>query len=1092
VVPATRPGDSSGPAELGATPLRREQVRDDRRMLTPRLEPELLEHLRVEFHSGGKRAVEFLVSAQWLLESEPGSVPRLGEAVAYACREALGSITEAGKTNDGDPWRKLSRSVVAAARRYKLHKSSQSEDTEQLLSALLATIEEMRRFHKDESSLHQRRLIAVILDRAGVSPHSGAQPIAAFQDLWTRLNDALHGDCSVADAREMWSDCVALLRQLFLPAPLRLGELERLARIETPGEADLGEVLSLAGTSVHLKQFVRLVASPNWLRLLDSAGVLDGPDMDLWWAAATAAARLAPDYLDEVVTWLEDLKVRYGDDPERARCIASAARRIGEPAAELLLQVLNSHQGDAGIVMEAVNATRELDASSEAVADSVDLLFNESNWPHLYLSERLADHLAAGIVEHNARRRIKLVGYKLRSVPETDYVLRRLRSERAGSISDFDEPLPGERAAVLVTCTVSMLRRAWDWLPADELVSLLEPVPDGLRQRLRSWVLAHAPDVDPVVLVSEVGHAISSRLPNGDDVSLIGRALESAEGDDVSDNWRNALGRAPSIEEVGRALSDASVPRDWLRSAEWSLLLPLSAAGEWTPVVQLLAARFALSGRAQLENWRQVEATISTSPFSAEDLAALTPVQAAEQIAAWRPAPGEWQNDARQLGRVLETVVRQNPDGWLVDPVGITVKLFHPTYIRSYMEGVKEVVTGHAISVTALLDVVTLVHTQPWPAEALADDPLDYDADWEEAQRVGLDLIRAMADADVDFGDRSDEVWTRIERAARDRSAGSGFLSPVDPLTSAINRPCTRAFETVLLFVAAELRAAKPPRSAFITLLDYALRLEDEDGVEYRAILAPRLGWVRQALPDWIDANIDLLFGDDAPNGLAQLTVDLAIQWSLPNRWLLENYPDMIKNAVLRDAEEAVKHFLVAMLWNCPGYQVEDIVRFTEQHHEEHPWISSKMGMILSSLIGHEDVEDHHLETALHLWKALLESSTALSLEGFGWLYKVTALDDERWAKLTLDTLQAISNTGFWVHGATERAMAQPLTATKLSLLNTIIRGQLEPWHRYHITGNINRVLENANSLQGTAEYQRLLTALRERDMIPELSEGGE
>ena len=111
-------------------------------------------------------------------------------------------------------------------------------------------------------------------------------------------------------------------------------------------------------------------------------------------------------------------------------------------------------------------------------------------------------------------------------------------------------------------------------------------------------------------------------------------------------------------------------------------------------------------------------------PFGAEELAALTPIQAAEQIAAWRPAPGEW-HDARQLGRVLEMVVQQNPDGWLADPVGITAKLFHPTYIRSYVLGVKEVVAGHAIPVMALLDVVTLVHTRPWPVEALADDPLD-------------------------------------------------------------------------------------------------------------------------------------------------------------------------------------------------------------------------------------------------------------------------------------------------------------------------------------------------------------------------------
>ena len=308
--------------------------------------------------------------------------------------------------------------------------------------------------------------------------------------------------------------------------------------------------------------------------------------------------------------------------------------------------------------------------------------------------------------------------------------------------------------------------------------------------------------------------------------------------------------------------------------------------------------------------------------------------------------------------------------------------------------------------------MITLVHTRPWQIEPLADDDLDYDTDWEEAGRAGLDLIRAMADADVDLGDRSDEAWTLIERAARNRSAGSGFLSSVDPLTSAINRPCTRAFETALLYVAAERRADKPLRTAFIELLDDAVRLEEGDGAEHRAILAPRLGWIRHALPEWFDANIDLLLGDDAPDGLAQLTVDLAIQWSLPNRWLLEHYPGMIRHAVLRDAEEAVKHFLVAMLWSCPGYQVEDVVRFTEQHLDEHPWISSKIGMVLSSLISHEDVEVHHIETALYLWKALLKSSTARSLEGFGWMHQVTALDDERWAKLTLDTLQAASDRG--------------------------------------------------------------------------------
>ena len=893
----------------------------------------------------------------------------------------------------------------------------------------------------------------------------------------------------MSDAHAMWSECRALLRQLFLPFPLRMAELEQLARIEAPSEADLHEVLALAGTPVHLQQFVRLVGTPGWLRLLDSAGVLASSGIDNWWATATASARVAADHSDEIVTWLAELRSRHGADAERARCIASAARRIGAPAAELLLEVLRCHQGDAGVVMEAVKATLDYDASSDAVADAIDLLFNESTWSHLYVSDQLAEHLAGGIVEDNARQRLQLIGYKLQSVSDTDYVLMRLRSHQAGSVSDFEEPLPGQRTAVLVTCTVSMLRNAWAWLSAAELLSLIEPAPDGLRQRLRPWILAEAPEVDPEMMVSEIEYAIRSRLPNGDDVGLIDRALQSATADAVSDAWRSALGQAPTIEETGRALSDGSLPREWRRSASWARLMPSAVAGDWGTVAQILAARTPLAGREQLASWQPVEATLSTSPFGADDLAVLAPLQAAEKIAAWRPAPGEWHHDARQLGRVLETVVQQNPDGWLADPVGITSRLLHPTYIRSYMEGAKEVVADHAIPVMALLDVIALVHTRPWPAESLADDPLDYDTDWEEAQRVGLDLIRKMAEADNDFGNRSDEAWALIERAARDRSAGSGFLSPVDPLTSAINRPCTRAFETALLFVAAEQRAGKPLRQAFLELLDEALRLEQGDGAEYRAILAPRLGWTRHALPDWFDANVELLLGNDAPEDLAQLTVDLAIQWSLPNRWLLENYPGMVKNAVLRDAEEAVKHFLVAMLWNCPGYQVEDIVAFIEQHLEEHSWLPSKVGMTLSGLVSFDEVEDHHVETATRLWQAILESSAASSLEGFGWMHQVTALDDERWAQLTVATLtvatlQATPDRDFWVHCITERVTGQPATRVTLHLLNIIVRDQLEPWQRYYIAEKTAGFLENAHNLRDTDEYQRLVTALRERDMI--------
>ena len=48
--------------------------------------------------------MEFLNTAQALLASEPQSVPRLGEVVAYCIREALKEIPKASGVGDAGRW----------------------------------------------------------------------------------------------------------------------------------------------------------------------------------------------------------------------------------------------------------------------------------------------------------------------------------------------------------------------------------------------------------------------------------------------------------------------------------------------------------------------------------------------------------------------------------------------------------------------------------------------------------------------------------------------------------------------------------------------------------------------------------------------------------------------------------------------------------------------------------------------------------------------------------------------------------------------------------------------------------------------------
>ncbi len=1059
-------------------------------MPVPRLEPELADHLRVEFGLHGSRAVEFLESAQLVLAGTAGDWPRIGETVAYLCREALESITAAGGSDGGGRWRELSREVVKAADRYTNATQTQDEDSAQLLGELLRTIGEVSRFHGEDEGRHQKQLIAVMISRAGVPPSEGSGVIAAFQILFERLNDALHDECPVSAAREMFAECIALVRRLFMPMEMRDRELRSLAAASSPSLADVQRLLALVATPVHMAQFVRTMSTCQWLVQLDAAGVFDREHIEVWWAVAAAAQRLGPAHPEAISGLLAGLWARNREDPHRLQCIAHAARRMGRPGAPLLLEMLRRHPDNGAVVVEAMQAAMDLDASESLVTDFADLLFNETCWRHLYVPEQVSDRLVAGLDEHNARGRVEMLCYKLKAVDRYDHLLMRYRWQPWGTVTELDEPDDHERSPVLLSGLVSILCDAWAWVPIPELLESLDALPEGLRERSRAWVLSEAPEVDPEFLISEVEHSIGVGEVTGDHVALVDRAVQSAPADEFVGRWQQALGDPPSVEQIGQSMASDSVPIEWRRRASWARLLPDDVTRAWTAATQLIDARFGTYDRESLAQGPTIERFVVTSPFTEEHLGAAPPEQAAEQVSAWRAGPGDWDHGPKQLARTLQSVVQKSPDKWLSDPVGIVAKLYHPTYITAYLRGIKESVADRDVPVDPLIDVVALVDTAPWDVTPLADSPMDYEADWLATRRAGLDLIVAMAAADVQLGDRSDQAWAFIYDAATDTSSGESW-APMDPLTRAINRGCTRAFDAAVPFVASELRAGKPVRPEFIELLEFALTRVGNDGEEYRAVVARRLGWLRHALGDWTDDNIALLFGDDAPPELAQLTVDLAIHWGAPNQWLFATAPEMVRDAVLRDTEQAMDHFMVALLRDWPGYRLDDIVSFITQHHSDHPDLASNAGTRISHIVSDDDIEQRHIDTATQLWETLLDSDASSALGGFCWMHRAAALDDDRWAQLTARTIEESHSGGRWRYGAIDRAMQVPVSRSKLAVLNAIVRRPLEQWERYHIGEHIGEVLENAAELEQTVEYRRLVTALREHDILREDPEEG-
>jgi hypothetical protein len=425
--------------------------------------------------------------------------------------------------------------------------------------------------------------------------------------------------------------------------------------------------------------------------------------------------------------------------------------------------------------------------------------------------------------------------------------------------------------------------------------------------------------------------------------------------------------------------------------------------------------------------------------------------------------------------------VKTDVASWGASPVQIASLLRHPTYIHHYVLGLAEADNLDSVPVAELIDLIALVRAHPWPAPTLGEDTFDYDSDWRPAERATIELIKTMARTDAGFDSHRDEVWVILQDEIGNRTEQASVSGEdIGPLQRAINRPCTRALEVALSLLAHEHRLDGTVRSEALDVLTAVLTIEGDDGAEYRAILAPRIGFLRHIASDWVDQYRDEFFGEAAPGGLGQITVDLALRWGQPNRWLMEHYQAQVKDAVTRDARRARDHYLVAMLWQVPGYAVPDAVQFFASNR-----LLSEAGRTLGRLARTDDIDPGAVDRARQFWQLALQAKPAGSLAGFGWFAEAHTLETETWLGLTLQTIGVSPDGIDWPDKVAERvAEVQPPTVKALDLLNHLVRGPAEEWDRQSIAERAVQTLHQAQDLADSAEYKRLHTTLTERGFL--------
>ncbi|MGH9024698.1 MAG: hypothetical protein ACRDWD_01060, partial [Acidimicrobiia bacterium] len=366
--------------------------------------------------------------------------------------------------------------------------------------------------------------------------------------------------------------------------------------------------------------------------------------------------------------------------------------------------------------------------------------------------------------------------------------------------------------------------------------------------------------------------------------------------------------------------------------------------------------------------------------------------------------------------------------------------------------------------------------------------------DWSHADTAAVEMIEALANRDATFGESIDTAWSLTSAALHDRpdnigpalEAQSSHSDEPDPLASAINRPYSKALQTVFALGWWEHRNTGQVRAECYMLLDEVIALPGWIGLEYRAVIAARRLALEVFARDWLETNQDELFGELAPDSAGKATFELTLKWSpRTSVWFLGRFRNQLFAAGRRQAEHAISSMLVGCLWGVTGYEADTVL---DALRTEDPAPTADAAEEMASLVQDADAGSDLLETAVGFWQTILDRFDrqlvpTASLLGLGrWVF-VKSLDDRRFEELTLATVERSVGAIDYVIEVADRLAESSPSVTSLNVLRMLLdAAHAEAWERDHVQ---SKAVEAAR--RATAEPDLATEVLRLRDRLLEL-----
>ena len=878
----------------------------------PELDGPVRDYIALVLGDKSHRVLEFLDQAQQIL-SDPTPGPRGPETIAYCLRESLTALVEIVPKGDLSRRDAAVRALVRERDDYASATPGPARDG--ALASLLGEIDKLRDLERLER-FDELRLTQFLHHLTGQEPLSLLDDAPRqYRAVVRRLNSAVHGSTTLQKAKDLWNEVVTLLNRVFTPPEIRDSELAEIAQRTSPDADDVSDAKRHLITPAHLGHFLRHVDDPTWLAHLASEDVI-GLTGDVSWTVHTVAGTFGKGHPKAVVAWFREIYESSPKSDVEARTVAQAAVGLGDDAVPLLTRITRSHTDASWLPLIIDGVLPELPPEHGFVDEVAGVLltrlvepgarFRGATGRRYYSLQDIVRHLVSGTDASTAKRRYRLLCRLLERVPIEDYSVRHigntgesLGEAETADFDGFDFPLE-----MLVSVWVQVALRAREWVSVDDLLGGVDAVPAVLRQRLRSWLLTLDLRGREHLATQHIADGIRERWPNEDDRRLVDGIEDREKSVAARVAWREAMGVAPDIPTLSAALRQNSSDVDWERARVWASALPDEATVSWHNAIAVMDNHY--GGPVTEMNFRsgRTAAGVVGSPMGREELMTLDPLEACRRIAAWRPEADTIDVNARALGQTLEEVVMTTEDDrWMKTPAQITRALRQPTYIAHYVVALTHVLKKRALPEASgeLLDVVRLVDDPPWRVVALGHPEFDFDADWEQAKDVSIDLVLMMARSDTGFSGRETEAWNIVERRVRSAANAPEYCGDdaQDLMMAAVNWRRTRALEAAIAFVCWEQRISGELRTEARNLLDYAVKQDGAVGILCRAILTRYFHILEHVWPGWLASNMGRLFGDGATGNLPGKTLELALFWARGPalRQILEVNPERIKEA---------------------------------------------------------------------------------------------------------------------------------------------------------------------------------------------------